>query len=67
MKTDAVANCRGNIVWTALAILASGLLFSGCASAKSAYAKPFRVLEGAVVPDTVTSDHKPIFVRLSAD
>ena len=33
----------------------------------TAHSKLFRVLEGAVVPDTVTSDHKPIFVRLSAD
>ena len=29
-----------------------------------AHAESFRVLEGAVVPDTVSSDHKPIFVRL---
>ena len=32
-----------------------------------AHAKSFRVLEGAVVPDTVSSDHKPIFVRLEND
>ena len=29
-----------------------------------AHAESFRVLESAVVPDTVSSDHKPIFVRL---
>ncbi len=32
-----------------------------------AHAKSFRVLEGAVVPDTVSSDHKPIFIRLKND
>jgi endonuclease/exonuclease/phosphatase family metal-dependent hydrolase len=32
-----------------------------------AHAKSFRVLEGAVVQDTVSSDHKPIFVRLKND
>ena len=30
-----------------------------------AHAESFRVLESAVVPDTVSSDHKPIFVRLA--
>ena len=30
-----------------------------------AHAESFRVLEAAVVPDTVSSDHKPIFVRLA--
>ena len=33
----------------------------------TAHSKSFRVLERGVVPDTVTSDHKPIFVRLVAD
>ena len=33
----------------------------------SAHAKSFRVIGGGVVPDTVTSDHKPIFVRIAAD
>lgn len=32
-----------------------------------AHAKSFRVLDSGVVPDTVTSDHKPIFVRLAAE
>jgi len=32
-----------------------------------AHEKSFRVLGGGVVPDTVTSDHKPIFVRLAAE
>ena len=32
-----------------------------------AHAESFRVLEGAVVPDTVSSDHKPIFIRLKND
>jgi len=33
----------------------------------SVHAKSFRVIGGGVVPDTVTSDHKPIFVRIAAD
>ena len=33
----------------------------------SAHAGSFRVLDKGVVQDTVTSDHKPIFVRLAAD
>ena len=33
----------------------------------TAHSKSFRVLERGVVPDTVTSDHKPIFVRIAAD
>lgn len=32
-----------------------------------AHAMSFRVLDSGVVPDTVTSDHKPIFVRLAAE
>ena len=33
----------------------------------TAHAGRFRVLERGVVPDTVTSDHKPVFVRLAFD
>lgn len=33
----------------------------------TAHATSFRVLERTVVPDTVTSDHKPVVVRLAVD
>ena len=52
---------------TAPKLLASPKVCIDYIAVDTAHAKFFRVLDRGVVPDTVTSDHKPIFVRLAAD
>ena len=58
---------RNTFHGTAPKLLADPKICIDYIAVDTAHASTFRVLEKTVVPDTVSSDHKPVFVRLAAD